>query len=97
MMEFQEAKEAQTEEAPPPVPATAAVIYVGPNISRLGLQRFRVYKGGVPASAKGESALACLFVLPEKLRAASAALTVEGSPEWSAYRDALAASRKRGA
>lgn len=87
----------EAEAQAPEQAAPAAVIYVGPAFSRLGLQPFQVFKGGAPASAASEPSLASLFVSPESLRAARAALAVEGSPEWSAYRDALVASRKRGA
>jgi len=80
-----------------PNPPRASVIYVGPNVSRFGLRTFQVFKGGAPAVLSGEPALALLFVPVENLRAARAALGVEGSPEWSAYRNAVVAFNKRGA
>lgn len=84
----------ETNEAPN---GPGAVIYIGPNIPARGLRQFTTFKGGVPAVHASEAVLAPLFVSLESFSAARSALDVEGSPEWSAYRDAVAAFSKRGA
>jgi hypothetical protein len=92
MKEDQEETEAT--EATPQV--VASVIYIGPNVAKLGLQSFQVFKGGTPERLGSEPVVARLFVPLEDFRRARAALNVEGSPEWSAYRDAVRAFNKRG-
>jgi hypothetical protein len=66
------------------------VIYIGPSISSLGLQRFQVFTE-IPPAAVDELTLADLFVPVERLREARFALAIEGSVEWIAYRAAVAA------
>lgn len=73
------------------------VVYVGPSLPARGLIRSTVYKRGVPESCAGEPKLAALFVPLSEFCAALAALKVEGSPLWCAYRDAAVAFSKRGA
>jgi len=66
------------------------VIYIGPSVLSLGLQRFQVFKEP-PKVVVAEPKLARLCVPVNTLAKARAALSVEGSPEWSAYRAAAAA------
>lgn len=93
MMEGQE----ETPVQPKPEKAkTGPVMYLGP--SAFGLQSLQVFKGGIPAVHAENPLLVRLFVSVGKICAARAALTVEGSPEWSAYRDAaMVVFKKRGA
>lgn len=65
-------------------------IYIGPNIPSLGITRFRVYKS-LPAEIAGNKQLSRLCVPVEDLSRARASLEVQGSPEWAAYRAAVAA------
>jgi hypothetical protein len=86
--------EQETNEAPT---QTGTVCYIGPNLSVRGLAQYQVFKGGIPSAHAGDPVLCRLFVPVADLRQAQAALRAEGSPEWSAYRDALSAFSKRGA
>lgn len=65
-------------------------IYIGPNIPALGMQQFRVYKS-LPVEISSEKKLSRLCVPVENLCRAREALAVQGSPEWTAYRAAIAA------
>lgn len=66
------------------------VIYIGPSIPARALQRFQVFSE-LPSAIVGGSILDRLFVPVEDLSKARAALSVEGTIEWTAYRDAVAA------
>ena len=68
-----------------------AVVYIGPSIPARGLQKFQVFKGEAPIEHAVDDVLCALFVPVENLREARAALDVEGSSEWTAYRAAVAA------
>lgn len=74
------------------------VIYIGPNLPSRGLQKFTVHSQ-TPSGAIGAKELEALCVPVAGFRRARAALKLEGSEQWSAYRAALAAFRpnkKRG-
>ena len=66
------------------------VIYIGPSIIDRGLQQYQVFNG-LPKSVASEPKLQRLFASVKDLSRARAALSVQGSVEWSAYRAAVAA------
>jgi hypothetical protein len=73
------------------IPARARKeIYIGPSIPSRGLQRFVVFEV-IPDQFIDDEIIARLFVPVEDLSKARAALSMEGSPEWTAYRAAVAA------
>lgn len=71
------------------------LIYIGPNITRLGLSQFQVYVGGKPvvAAKAAETApeIERLFVPLERFAKARASLTRDGSLEQRTYAAVAAA------
>ncbi|MDL2280325.1 hypothetical protein LJC10_00530 [Selenomonadales bacterium OttesenSCG-928-I06] len=65
-------------------------IYLGPNLTRFGLQKYAVYIGGLPLNqAQGAfdkySLLNLLFVPVAKMAETEAAINTEGTPQYRAY------------
>lgn len=71
------------------------LIYIGPNITRLGLAQFQVYSGGKPLvaakAAEIEPSINRLFVPLEEFAKARASLTRDGSLEKRTYAAVAAA------
>jgi len=89
MSEDQEQNEAQPTVVEP-IAHARKEIYIGPSIPSRGLQQFVVFEE-IPDHLIGDEILSRLFVPVEDLSKARAALSMEGSPEWTAYRAAVAA------
>lgn len=71
------------------------LIYIGPNITRLGLSQFQVYVGGKPLVAEKAAETAPeihrLFVPLDRFAKARASLTRDGSLEEKTYAAVAAA------
>lgn len=89
MSEEQEENQAQPTDVEP-IAGVRKEIYIGPSILARGLQQFVVFEE-IPDDLVEDAILSRLFVPVEDLSKARAALSVEGSPEWTAYRAAVAA------
>ncbi len=89
MIEEQELNEARSTSVEPTARARRE-IYIGPSIPSRGLQRFVVFEV-IPDQFIDDDILSRLFVPVEDLSKARSALSVEGSPEWSAFRAAASA------
>ncbi|GAV24806.1 hypothetical protein ciss_07390 [Carboxydothermus islandicus] len=82
-------------------PKSERLIYCGPNIPGGILQRYTVYKGGLP-SHLGELFEKCpavkrLFVSVEDLARVETAIATKGTPEHSAFQEVLQFTMKGGA
>lgn len=64
------------------------LIYIGPSIPTIGVQRFAVYRV-LPEALENDAILRRLCVPVENLRQARAALKQIGSKEWSAFNSAV--------
>jgi|WetSurMetagenome_2_1015567.scaffolds.fasta_scaffold01576_5 hypothetical protein len=73
-----------------PIARVRKEIYIGPSIPSRGLQKFVVFEE-IPDHLVVDEILSRLFVPVEDLSKARVALRREGSPEWTAYRAAVAA------
>ncbi|HOV79366.1 MAG TPA: hypothetical protein PK728_04610 [Bacillota bacterium] len=82
-------------------PAGERLIYCGPNIPGGALQRYTVFKGGLPAHLTGLfekcPAVKTLFVPPVDLARVDRAIGTKGTPEHSAFQEVLQYIMKGGA
>lgn len=75
-------------------------MYIGPNLLREGLQRFQVYKGGLPSSVDALKEkyplIKQLFVKTENINIAMQAVQQDGTPAFLAYQQILKGGVKDG-
>lgn len=70
-------------------PNDVAVIYIGPNLKKNGLNQYTVFKDGIPKSAGDNTALKHLFVPVDELNKAMSNLKTKGSLLSTFYNQAL--------
>lgn len=67
------------------------LIYLGPNLNGGVLQKYMVFKGGLPKHVKkmlenNKAALKRLFVAPGKIAETEQKIATKGTPEYSIYK-----------
>lgn len=78
--------------------AVERLIYLGPNLGGGALQRYTVFKGGLPQHLPELFAmyplLTALFAPPEKLAQTERAIAQKGTPQHAAYQQIVRGGKK---
>lgn len=78
--------------------AVERLVYLGPNLASGALQRYTVFKGGLPqhvaALFETYPLLGALFAPPENLAQTERAIAQKGTPQHAAYQQIARGGRK---